>query len=182
MAADSLVSDDSTSEATLSPKLFTKADGKLLIGVVGSLRGSDVIRDLVDFDAPPTGLAREYIVHEVARKIRRRLKDEDASVDVLVGYQGRLFVIGSDYGVHEACGYTAIGTGSEVALGALYTFRNSLMSETYFSETLAIRAARGAARAACRHSVGVGEPVSVKVQRYRCDAEQPKIEEGDYSL
>jgi ATP-dependent protease HslVU (ClpYQ) peptidase subunit len=40
----------------------------------------------------------------------------------LVGFQGRLFCINSDYQVEETlCGYNAIGDGDDVALGSLYT-------------------------------------------------------------
>lgn len=50
-----------------------------------------------------------------------REKDAERAGEFLVGYEGRLFGIHSDYQVAEmADGYAACGCGHEIALGALF--------------------------------------------------------------
>jgi ATP-dependent protease HslVU (ClpYQ) peptidase subunit len=72
----------------------------------------------------------EYMVSSVAEGIRAALKDrgsakidnnkEQSESGFLVGYQGRLFKISSDYSVLEAQdGLEAIGCGGDYALGAM---------------------------------------------------------------
>jgi ATP-dependent protease HslVU (ClpYQ) peptidase subunit len=45
--------------------------------------------------------------------------------EMLVGYRGALYHVGSDLGIHAIpCGYAAIGSATAVALGALHALRD----------------------------------------------------------
>lgn len=72
----------------------------------------------------------------------------------LVGFQGRLFYIESDYQVGEALdGYDAVGCGSDVALGALYATSARVTPRKRI--LLALQAAE-------RHNAGVRAPFTVE--------------------
>jgi ATP-dependent protease HslVU (ClpYQ) peptidase subunit len=69
--------------------------------------------------------------------------------EVLVGYRGALYHVGSDLGFHAIpCGYAAIGSASSVALGALHALRDRPPVERL----------RAALEAAAEHSAKVRAP------------------------
>ncbi|MBA2677550.1 MAG: hypothetical protein H0U76_04030 [Ktedonobacteraceae bacterium] len=73
----------------------------------------------------------------------------------LVGWQGRLFCIASDYQIEEThIGYHAIGSADDIALGALHATR-----QLNFAPDQRIRLALGAA---AYHNATVREPFIVK--------------------
>jgi ATP-dependent protease HslVU (ClpYQ) peptidase subunit len=74
----------------------------------------------------------EYMATLFIDEVRRAMKDAGAGVrkdeedsikvHLLVGYRGRLWEVYGDYQVREeARGYSAIGCGRELALGAIYS-------------------------------------------------------------
>lgn len=79
--------------------------------------------------------------------------EQESGGTFLVGFQGRLFCIQDDYHVGEAlCGYSAIGDGEDVALGALY-LSGELMPENRLQ--LALEAAQ-------YHCTGVRGPFVIE--------------------
>jgi ATP-dependent protease HslVU (ClpYQ) peptidase subunit len=111
------------------PKVFRV--GSFLIGFTSSFRMGQLLR--YTFHAPelPEGMdVFDYMVKMFAENARECLKtggyakkesEQESGGNFLVGYAGRLFSVDSDYQIAEsACGYMAIGSGSEVALGALF--------------------------------------------------------------
>ncbi len=111
------------------PKVFRC--GSFLIGFTTSFRMGQLLR--YTFHAPelPEGMDPfDYMVKLFVENLRECFKiggyakkesDQESGGQFLVGYTGRLFSIESDYQVAElADGYAAVGSGAEVALGALY--------------------------------------------------------------
>jgi ATP-dependent protease HslVU (ClpYQ) peptidase subunit len=83
----------------------------------------------------------------------QKSNEQESGGMFLVGFQGRLFCIYSDYQVQEALdGYDAIGCGSDIALGVLYatpTMKSKKRLE------LALQAAE-------HHSAGVRAPFIIE--------------------
>lgn len=104
-------------------------NGEFLIGYTTSFRMGQLLR--YEFSPPvhPACDAMEYMVRCVVPAIRKCFKEHgfqrtDNSVEsggsFIIGYQGELFVIESDYQVAKPShGVHATGCGSAAALGAL---------------------------------------------------------------
>ena len=116
-----------------TPKVFRR--GALIIGCCGSFRLADVIRYHFAPLAPPTkGDLHRYMATDFVESLREACKArgvaavennvEGVEGSVLVGLRGQLFVIDDDFQVGSpAAGFTAIGCGSQIALGALHALR-----------------------------------------------------------
>ena len=101
--------------------------------------------------------------------IRKCLKDggyatTDNNAEVggtfLVAFEGRLFVVYSDYQVAEnVSGYDAVGCGSDIAMGSLHTSHNH--TTLYPKQRL-----EAALQAAEEFSAGVRGPFIYKEQEY----------------
>jgi ATP-dependent protease HslVU (ClpYQ) peptidase subunit len=111
------------------PKVFRMGD--FLIGFTTSFRMGQLIRYTLHAPIIPDGMELfHYMVTLFVENVRECLKaggyarrdaEQESGGCFLVGYAGRLFTIDNDYQVAEStCGYAAIGSGTEVALGALY--------------------------------------------------------------
>lgn len=120
-------------------------NGDFLIGAGTSFRMIQLLRYALDppeytktpvtSDIEDLSLWHEYISQYMATNfvdaVRDCLKDggfakkeaeQESGGVFLVGFQGRLFCIHSDYQVEEAlCGYSAVGDGDDLALGSLWT-------------------------------------------------------------
>lgn len=108
-------------------------NGEFLIGFTTSFRMGDILR--YDWTPPvqvmgDTMATREFMITRVISSIRDVLKeqgfatkhnDAEQGGTFLVGYKGCLFVIDCDYqvGEHE-CGFAAVGSGRDVAMGAMH--------------------------------------------------------------
>ncbi len=134
MAADSLVTDDEeVFEARLSPKVF-EWEG-FLFGVCGDARVCDLVYAVFDPPDPSTEHLSDYhyMVADFIPALRKMLKEggvkleksgsedeEDLGLEMLVGFKGLLYLIGSDFSVCTfASPYYAIGGGSSFALASL---------------------------------------------------------------
>lgn len=112
------------------PKVFR--NGPYVIGYTTSFRMGQLLRHAFDPPAPPLDTAdvHRFMCTTFVDAAREALKtggwarkdnEQEQGGSFLVGVSGRLFDISSDYQVGElADGYTATGSGWEVALGALY--------------------------------------------------------------
>lgn len=110
-------------------------NGPFVMGFTSSFRMGQLLRYKLQ---PPTRFKKdgtlkdiyEYMVTDFIDAVRQCLKDggyasKENEVEqggfFLVGYEGRLFMIQSDYQVAEALdGYMAVGCGDMIALGNLY--------------------------------------------------------------
>ncbi|MCK9458760.1 MAG: hypothetical protein M0R80_03910 [Proteobacteria bacterium] len=136
IGGDSAATDDSSIQTIKGSKVFKL--GEFIFGVSGNPRMSDVLR--YNFNIPlPTydgQDALEYMHQCFIPDLKECLEengvlikqDEITSSDawVLIGYQGRLFVLESYFHVSEsALNYNAVGCGMAVALGCLYGLEDS---------------------------------------------------------
>ncbi len=112
------------------PKVFRR--GEFLFGATSSFRMIQLIQ--YSLDAPPQKTRQSvdaYLRTVFIDALRKclseggyaRKKDEaETAGTFLMGYRGRLFRVGNDYQVGEARDqYSAVGCGSDYALGSLYS-------------------------------------------------------------
>jgi hypothetical protein len=110
------------------PKVFLAGDA--LVGFTSSFRMGQLLRyGLGTLARNPNVDPYEHVVTAVANEVRslfdaggfsRRKEESEVGGVFLLGYAGRLFTIDQDYGVGEALEpYAAVGSGAQVALGAL---------------------------------------------------------------
>jgi ATP-dependent protease HslVU (ClpYQ) peptidase subunit len=109
-------------------------NGNYLVGVAGDVRALQVV---LHTWKPPAFLVKDrtnifqFMVNKVAPSLKQLLTDaglldskspdKDFEINIIVGLNGSLFEIDSDFAVsRNSDGYYAIGTGGDFALGALY--------------------------------------------------------------
>jgi ATP-dependent protease HslVU (ClpYQ) peptidase subunit len=129
MGCDSMASDGRAKMRMLAPKVVRTGD--LLVGVCGSLR----VRDTVEYVAlPERGEAmkddREYLVRSYVPHLRAALKDagvlatddglDEVDSNMLLAYRKRLYSLYDDFSLLEHAEW-AVGSGSEYALGSLFS-------------------------------------------------------------
>lgn len=142
-------------------KVFVNAE--FVIGCTTSFRMAQILQ--YAFTPPkrhPEKDVMAYMVTEFVEALRTAFKNggfatKDREAEwggvFLVGYQGRLFRIDSDYQVGEsACGYDACGCGENYAKGVLFATPNDSAQDRV---DLALRAAEA-------HSAGVRGPFLVE--------------------
>lgn len=133
MGADSAGANDWQVTVRADAKLFR--NGPFLMGFTSSFRMGQLLR--YRFQPPkhePAMDAHHYMVAEFVGAVRTCLREggyakkeneQESGGQFLVGYRGRLFMIDSDYQVEEALdGYSAVGSGWLVALGALFASKD----------------------------------------------------------
>ena len=113
--------------STSVPKVFRR--GEYLIGFSESFRVGQVIRYRMKLPAQRCDDPLEHLATVFVDELRRAVHQAAAtSTDtpdelagpLLVAYRRQLFTIDTDYAVHPANGYAAIGSGATYALGALH--------------------------------------------------------------
>ena len=126
LASDGVAStEDGDTRPIDAIKLFRK--GNYLFGFAGSIRTGQIIQH-GDFDIPKSiwgwpDAIREQITEKGAI-ITGECQGELQSSNFLIGFkQGLLYEMLADFQMNQVneTGYTAIGAGSTVALGSLYT-------------------------------------------------------------
>jgi hypothetical protein len=143
------------------PKVFRNAE--FLFGFTSSFRMGQLLRYSLAPPKPVTGQdVYEFMVITFVNAVRECLKaggyatkDKEAESGgcFLVGYQGRLFSIESDYQVGESQdGYAAAGCGDQIICGALFATQGM---EPMQRMNLALAAAE-------RHSSGVRGPFLIE--------------------
>jgi ATP-dependent protease HslVU (ClpYQ) peptidase subunit len=129
MGGDRRSTCNGVTESLASPKIFK--NNNFLIGVAGDLRMLQVMQyDFVPPDPDGTDPMR-YMVSDFVHDLRITLKEsgytkvennvEVSAGQMLVAYNKKIFKIVSNYSVSEEVDYVAIGSGTEAALGSLYT-------------------------------------------------------------
>ena len=129
MACDSEISDNDSSVTMANPKIAI--NGEYILGVSQSLRVLNILHHISLPPVPSLSNLRSFMCIEFVQAIASALDDMpgtsgqekmEEGTEILVGTLGRLFLIGSDYSVHEATQpYMAIGNGSLAALGSLFS-------------------------------------------------------------
>lgn len=133
IGADSQTSKGSLCLHTADHKVFRK--GEFLIGVSGSTRVSHVIKNKFELPEHASKVSiTKYMSVCFADSLRecfnasgvllRKENRESASLDMLIGYRGKLFNVCSDFTaleVNKKFDYYAVGSGDQLALGSLYT-------------------------------------------------------------
>lgn len=115
------------------PKVFRIGD--ILFGTAGSFRMAQLLRCAFMPPPHPDGMDTErYLVKVFIDAVRQLFKDAGAAKAVndqeqgnyfLLGYRRQLWRVEPDYQVGQALeGYDAVGTGAEVAFGALYVLQH----------------------------------------------------------
>jgi hypothetical protein len=140
LGGDTAVSDtDSGGLWRGGSKLFRV--GPLLVGTAGGSRAARILRFSVKLPPVPRGLDPfEYLAGRFADAVHAAYESSGATDKVegrdcmdgcaLIGYSGRLFHLGADFGVTECVeGEAAIGSGCYPAFGALYATRAQGPSE-----------------------------------------------------
>lgn len=166
LAADSAGADSVTWAVRNDAKLFTVETldqrDTFLVGYTTSFRMGQILR--YSFQPPIRSRTTDpfqYLATDWIDAVRECFKDkgftrkepegEEAGGEFLVGFAGRLFTVEGDYQIAEnADNYAAIGSGRQVAYGALYA-TTQIPSAKERAE-LAIRAA-------AHHTPFVREPV-----------------------
>lgn len=106
-------------------------NGSFLIGFTSSFRMGQLLRYTFHPPERPTDMdIFEYMVKMFVESVRECLKnggytrkeyEQESGGVFLIGYEGRLFIIDSDFQVSESITeYAAVGSGNEIALGVLY--------------------------------------------------------------
>jgi ATP-dependent protease HslVU (ClpYQ) peptidase subunit len=155
-----------TRRATKLRKVFRR--GPFLIGYTTSFRMGQLLEH--QLDVPPqleTVSDMEFMVSAFVEATRRLLKERgfarieansESGGQFLVGYRGHLYSVEADFQVGEMSdGFDAIGSGAEVALGAMMALDGERPT----------RRIRRALEIASHFNMGVSGPYHVKSMRSR---------------
>lgn len=163
MGGDSALTDDDFDQSLMAEtKVFAK--GEFLIGGSGSARGGQLMRFVFTPPKRPSKMdADQYMATIWIDELREVFKrgghmyfdekggEESSSTNALVAYRGNLWVMyGGDLQIERLRDtYSVIGSGGNVALGALYATKDLIDSNPKKRIELALKAAC-AYNAACR--------------------------------
>jgi ATP-dependent protease HslVU (ClpYQ) peptidase subunit len=173
MGGDSAACDGYDLYLRKNPKVFQV--GPFLIGCCGSARSLDVMRygeggkDFADKtllygceESDPHAIMVTKFVPSMREKLKaagsaaKSHEQEHIHGGILVGFRGRLFMVASDYQVHEnSLPYIAVGCGAAYAMGSMHTTHMKL------GEVEATRMIHWALAAAEEFSAGVRAPFTV---------------------
>lgn len=128
MGADAAASGNRFIRTTNLPKIFR--NGPCLIGYCGSFRMGQVLEHCVKIPERKKGESTEaFMVTRFIDTVRAEFKlqgvssieqNKEKGGQFLVGYEGRLFSINSDFHVGDMYdGFDCIGSGAPIALGAM---------------------------------------------------------------
>ncbi len=126
IAADGIAStEDGDTRPIKAIKIFRK--GSYLIGFAGSIRTGQIIQR-GDFKPPKDvwgwpDIMREQIHEKGALAIAGETQVQILASNFIIAHKGRLYETLCDFQINEINekGYTAIGSGSTIALGSLFT-------------------------------------------------------------
>jgi ATP-dependent protease HslVU (ClpYQ) peptidase subunit len=129
-----------------SAKVYRLPLAKMLVGVAGTWRDSQIIRYHADMEMPE-GDSEELLVKHFVPALRETFKIHGSNVgsdgqfkpfdsELLIGFRGGLYLIDAGYGV-VPCGenYRAIGNGGVCALGAIAAIETLCDADTTQPET-----------------------------------------------
>lgn len=129
IAGERGTSDDSNIMNSITKKVYNI--GPYIYGYAGCIGIGQYIKSGFDFPTPPEGMdIHEFLTSTFLVALRKTLNnsgmdmnDEENGVEIILGYQNRIFEIStSDYQCSEY-DHTAIGSGREYSLGAYHVLR-----------------------------------------------------------
>lgn len=171
LAADAASTNEYTTQVVRGPKVFRV--NELLIGFTTSFRMGQLLQYRLAHHLPNRLYQHldpmEHIIVNVIPAIMdamdegRYLKTEDQRAEAgtyLIGFAGRLFEVSDGFGVCEwEDGYGAIGSGYQIALGAMFAVNPPDIRKASFGE--ATKMAYEGLSAAVRFSGSCSRPFSI---------------------
>ena len=164
MGADSLVSNAVACSLQEWPKVFH--NGPLMIGYASSNRMGQILQHCLEVPEVDWENLDRYMADDLSRAVREALRDNgwiytdcdrESGGVFLVGIGGRLFEAQEEFSFLEPShGYAAIGTGGQVAMGALFA-----TADCDLDPTARVRAALLAAQ---EFTPYVREPFVIEIQ------------------
>ena len=155
MGADSAATAGNHQRILEIGKIFKPAGEQYLVGTVGNLRYAQILECVVSWPGVP-GNATEafaFVVQYVVPALRQGLRDsgmmqyeQGAEVapdgsSCLVGFAGLVFEVDPLLSVSPTVGYSAIGSGSQYAMGAMAVLPEKLKPEKRLQQALEAAAA-----------------------------------------
>ena len=165
MGADSRSVRDWDQTPLIAPKIHRI--GPYVLGTCGSLRSLQLVQYAFR-PVEPSGDLTAFLATVFVADLQATLKnggyattvnDQEFNTDsmVMVGVHGRLFTIDAGYAVTESArSYAAMGSGEDLALGAMYVTDGQAPKHRI----------RQALSAAAEFNAGVGEPFTILSVRY----------------
>jgi len=167
IGADSAEVDESTLSVGIraDEKVFLSDDESFILGFSGSFRIGQLIRYALSMPSQKVDQDdMAYLVTDFIDALRTMQKDkgsmskenelEEHSSAFIMGFNGKLYVIDTDFQVGRPLGnYAAVGCGAPIALGAMFA--------TQDTETSPEERIRCALTAASTYSAGVRPPFHV---------------------
>lgn len=134
IAGDRLGSNGYTGEVINKPKIFKKK--KVLFGYTTSFRFGQILEHHLKIPKDKRKIPYEYIVKDLLPCIREVLEthkysskdDAGKSGTAIIMYKGFVYTLQDDWSVLEYLNNVSVGSGSEVASGAMLALRNSKYS------------------------------------------------------
>lgn len=176
VAADSLAVDNESlfKEIRKDTKLFTTGPtNEYVIGFSGCYRAGQILRYMVTWpeypspDSDPETL--EFFVKQIVPKIQNALaahwqnRTDGDTVEIIIAVEDRFVVIPNDLQVAIVHDFAAIGSGSQIAIGAMEILcKSPLLYQTGGVEKIAI----AALNAAQKHNSGVSEPFVFQMTKF----------------
>jgi 20S proteasome alpha/beta subunit len=157
MAADRGASDDSVMLVSNDKKILKRAG--YLIGYAGNYGLGQLIQHGLVLPRPPRNYLLKFMRTDFHKAVQATIKKydyqltyqhEDSQSDFLIGVKGELFEYDPLSGQVAPFEETAIGAGAEIALGSLYSTRNSKTPD---------KRVFIAVKAACYYSTSCREPI-----------------------
>lgn len=184
LGADSFLGTDSYLYHVKEPKIFRAHvlnGGPMLIGASGGSRAGFLVRSMLLPEHSEGVDTHTYIAEFFVNALRERyekagyLKTDNGTEEneaiLMIGYQGGLFVVWYNFQVDEYDeDYAAIGSGMDIALGALWVIK-----EYFFDESAMVRM-RFALQACEHHNPYVRRPFTImKVEEPKEHAADPTV-------
>ncbi len=150
MGADSAISHAYMLRESTESKLVRR--NGILFGVAGDTRAKAILAHNLEIPArKKSQVAEAFIAIELVNAIRVAFKEsgmhtrkdehESVGVTLLIAYESKLYIVGGSYAVYRTRdNFAAIGSGAELASGALYALKDYEIKPRE-RLTLALRAA-----------------------------------------
>lgn len=129
-------------------KVFIR--GEFIIGFCGSFRMGQLLQNTLEVPAQAEGKNDyEFLVSDFVAAVKQCLsveKDAEMEPNFLFGYRGKLYGVQGDYQVSiPDGGFDAMGSGGDVAMGALHANRSTRSPKKRITQALEASARNNAA-------------------------------------
>lgn len=152
---------------------IAKKDAYIVVGTSGSIRAGQVVSVMPAPDWTAGQSAYHYLIGPFVAAVRSALEDagqvgkspiqsDETELTMLVAIDGCLFVIWQDFSVTQPIDpYAAIGSGTDLALGALFALHNFPPTFGLPGHPSAIDMVTKALHAAAAYDDGCGAPFDI---------------------